>query len=70
MSTVDLNPAGLKRVVEREVSPREIRYLAQVDIDFAALEERWGVQEATRDDFAEWFAFAFSPAEGGAFILL
>ncbi|MGW8703046.1 hypothetical protein ACWGOK_40080 [Streptomyces eurythermus] len=70
MSTVDLAPAGLKRVAARDVSPRETRYLAQVDIDSAALEERWGGPETIRDDFAEWFAFAFSPVDGEAFILL
>ncbi len=46
-----------------------MRYLAQVDVDPAALEERWGAAEAICDDLAEWFCFAFSPMEGEAFFL-
>ncbi|WP_232839385.1 hypothetical protein [Streptomyces triticisoli] len=70
MDLRELEPAGLKRIREQDVSPRDIRWLAQVDVERAALEERWGAPETVCDDFAEWFCFAFSPAEGEAFILL
>ncbi|MFJ6565499.1 hypothetical protein ACIQMV_37795 [Streptomyces sp. NPDC091412] len=65
-----LEPAGLKRIREKDVGPRDIRWLVQVDVERAALEERWGATEIAHDDFAKWFCFAFSPAEGEAFILL
>lgn len=65
-----LDPAGLRRIPEREVSPRDIRWLVQVDVERAMLEARWGAPEIAVDDFAEWFCFAFSLAEGEAFILL
>ncbi|MCZ2525746.1 hypothetical protein [Streptomyces sp. HB2AG] len=70
MDLRELKSAGLKRISEQDVSPRDIRWLVQVDIERAALEERWGAPEIARDDFAEWFCFAFSPAKGEAFILL
>ncbi|MFB7247360.1 hypothetical protein CW362_21835 [Streptomyces populi] len=63
-------PAGLRRIPERDVNPRDIRWLVQVDVERAALEERWGASEIARDDFAEWFCLAFSLTEGEAFILL
>ncbi|WP_328433130.1 hypothetical protein [Streptomyces sp. NBC_00425] len=46
-----------------------MRYLAQIDLDAAALEERWGSPDTVRDDLAEWVCFAFTPAEGEAFFL-
>ena len=67
MDTAELAPAGLKLIPERYVSPREVKYLAQVDVDPAALEERWGGPETNGDDVTEWFAFVFSPVEGEAF---
>ncbi|MFJ6704943.1 MULTISPECIES: hypothetical protein [unclassified Streptomyces] len=70
MDQRELGPTGLQRIAEGTVSPRDIRWLVQVDVDGAALEERWGSPEITSDDFAEWFCFAFSPAEGEAFLLL
>ncbi|MFF2521809.1 hypothetical protein [Streptomyces liangshanensis] len=45
------------------------KYLAQIDVDRAVLEERWDGPETFQDDFAEWFLYAFSPAEGEVFIL-
>ncbi|MFI8233964.1 hypothetical protein ACIGDI_34685 [Streptomyces sp. NPDC085900] len=65
-----LNPADMKRVPGEDVSPRDIRWLAEVDIDRAALEKRWGPAETTCDNLGEWHCFAFSPAEGEAFLLL
>ncbi|MFF3990596.1 hypothetical protein ACFY0B_39305 [Streptomyces sp. NPDC001797] len=65
-----MNPAELKRIPERNVSPRDIKWLAEVDIDRAALEERWGSAETACDSLAEWLCFAFSPVEGEAFLLL
>jgi hypothetical protein len=64
------NPTGLSRIPEGDVSPRDTRWLVQVDVERAALEERWGAPEVARDDFAEWFCFAFATAEGEAFVLL
>ena len=64
-----LDPARLKRIPERDVSLRDIRWLAEVDIDRAALEERWGGPEIVHDDLAEWLCLAFSPVEGEAFFL-
>lgn len=61
--------ARLGRVSEREVSLSAIRWLAQIDVDRAALEERWGGPETVRDDFAEWICFAFCSAEGETFFL-
>lgn len=69
MDPRQLDPAGLKRIPERDVSLRDMRYLAEVDVDRAALEERWGGPETVYDDLAEWVCFAFSPAEGEAFFL-
>lgn len=65
MDLRELEPASLKRIREQDVSPRDIRWLVHVDVERAALEERWGAPEIVHDDFAEWFCFAFSPAEGG-----
>jgi hypothetical protein len=64
------NPAGLSRIPEQEVDPRDIRWLVQVDVERAVLEERWGAPEVVRDDLAEWFCFAFATAEGEACVLL
>ncbi|MFG2131495.1 hypothetical protein ACGFNV_27255 [Streptomyces sp. NPDC048751] len=70
MDLRELNPTSLRRIPEKDVSPGDIRWLVQVGVEPAALEERWGAPEITEDDFAEWFCFAFSPVEGEAFILL
>jgi hypothetical protein len=69
MDPIVLDPTRLKRIPERDVSLRAIRWLAEVDIDQAALEERWGGPETVYDDLAEWVCFAFSPTEGEAFFL-
>ncbi|MER6789686.1 hypothetical protein ABT330_34605 [Streptomyces sp. NPDC000658] len=61
--TKELDPAELKRIRERDVNLRAMRYLAQVDIDPAAPQKRWGAQEAVRDHLAEWGCFAF-PSTG------
>lgn len=66
----ELYPAALKRIPQRDVNSRNIRWLVQVDVDRTVLEERWGAPEIAEDDFAEWLCFAFSPMEGEAFILL
>ncbi|WP_329245169.1 hypothetical protein OG223_09525 [Streptomyces sp. NBC_01478] len=70
MDLRELDPAELKRIPEGDVSSRDIKWLAEVDIDRAALEERWGSAETTCDSLAEWLCFAFSPADGEAFLLL
>ncbi|MCX5504891.1 hypothetical protein [Streptomyces sp. NBC_00052] len=70
MDLRELDPIRLKRIPEKDVSPRDIRWLSQIDVERAVLEERWGAPEIAHDDFAEWFCFAFSPAAEEAFILL
>ena len=65
-----LNPVSLRRIPEKDVRPGNIRWLVQVGVEPAALEERWGAPEIAEDDFAEWLCFAFSPAAGEAFLLL
>ncbi|MGW7667501.1 hypothetical protein ACWGJX_10195 [Streptomyces sp. NPDC054775] len=70
MDLRELAPKSLRRIPEEDVSPGDIRWLVQLDVESAALEERWGAPEVAEDDFAEWFCFAFSPAKGEAFILL
>ncbi|MFE7570850.1 hypothetical protein ACFU76_28475 [Streptomyces sp. NPDC057539] len=69
MDPREREPAGLKRISERDVRLDDMKYLAQVDVDRAALEERWGGPETVNDDLAEWVCFVFSPAEGEAFFL-
>ncbi|MFD7119728.1 hypothetical protein ACFWAA_22235 [Streptomyces sp. NPDC059922] len=69
MDASELEPAGLKRISERDVRLGDMKYLAQVDVHRTALEERWGDPE-TVNDHAEWVCFAFSPAEGEVFFLL
>ncbi|MFJ4931610.1 hypothetical protein [Streptomyces sp. NPDC088736] len=66
----ELNTTSLRRIPEKDVRSGDIRWLVQIDVDLAALEERWGAPEITRDDFAEYYCFAFSPAKGEAFLLL
>lgn len=70
MDLRNLNATELKRIPEEDVSSRAIKWLAEVDIDRVALEERWGSAETAYDSLAEWLCFAFSPAEGEAFLLL
>ncbi|RPK66231.1 hypothetical protein EES42_24250 [Streptomyces sp. ADI95-17] len=70
MDLRELDPIRLKRIPEKDVSPRDIRWLSQIDVERAVLEDRWGAPEIAHDDFAEWFRFAFSPAAEEAFILL
>ncbi|MER8032948.1 hypothetical protein ABTZ78_28745 [Streptomyces bauhiniae] len=65
-----MTPTSLRRIPEKDVRPGDIRWLVQVAVEHATLEERWGAPEVTEDDFAEWFCFAFSPAQGEVFILL
>ncbi|WP_416958392.1 hypothetical protein [Streptomyces sp. Agncl-13] len=70
MNPREPHPTALMRIPERDVSSRDIRWLAEVDIDRAALEERWGGAETACDSLAEWLCFAFSPTEGEALLLL
>ena len=70
MDLRNLNATELKRIPEEDVSSRAIKWLAEADIDRVALEERWGSAETAYDSLAEWLCFAFSPAEGEAFLLL
>ncbi|MFJ1915844.1 hypothetical protein ACIOGX_28365 [Streptomyces sp. NPDC088147] len=69
MDPRELEAAELKRISERDVPLGDMKFLAQVDVDRAALEERWGDPETVHDALAEWVCFAFSPADGEAFFL-
>ncbi|MFI6405692.1 hypothetical protein [Streptomyces sp. NPDC050548] len=70
MNLRDLDPAALKRIPEGDVNSRDIKWLAGVEVDREVLEERWGGAETAYDSLGEWLCFAFSPAEGEAFLLL
>ncbi|MET8290090.1 hypothetical protein ABZV80_33465 [Streptomyces sp. NPDC005132] len=70
MDLRELSPTGLRRIPEKDVRHGESKWLVEIDVESAALEERWGTPEITGDDFAEYFCFAFSPVKGEAFILL
>ncbi|MFJ7258426.1 hypothetical protein ACIQWV_39475 [Streptomyces sp. NPDC098085] len=59
----------LNRIPERNISLRCIRFVAQVDVDRKALEERWGTPEFVSGDLGEWVCFAFSSAEGESILL-
>jgi hypothetical protein len=41
MDQRELDPTGLRRIAEGDVRPRDIRWLVQVDVECAALEERF-----------------------------
>ncbi|MFJ7063038.1 hypothetical protein ACIQVA_36140 [Streptomyces microflavus] len=69
MDLKGLGPVKLKRIPERDVSLKSMRFLALIDVNAAALEERWGVPEKPSDDLAEWVCFAFSLTETEAFFL-
>ncbi|MFF2999451.1 hypothetical protein ACFVTC_33625 [Streptomyces sp. NPDC057950] len=70
MDLRELSPTGLRRIPERNIQRGKSRWLIEIDVESAALEERWGAPEITGDDFAEYLCFAFSPVRGEAFILL
>ncbi|MGW1605337.1 hypothetical protein [Streptomyces eurythermus] len=57
------------RIAERDVRRGDIKYLAQIDVDQVALEERWGKPDVVQDDLAEWVCFAFSLSENEVFLL-
>lgn len=66
----ELSPRDLRRIPEEDVRRGESRWLVEIDVDSAAVEDRWGAPEVTGDDFAEYFCFAFTPTKGEAFLLL
>ncbi|MFD3956690.1 MULTISPECIES: hypothetical protein [Streptomyces] len=66
---MSLNFTGLRRIADEELSPKEIRYLALVQVDLMALYRRWGRPDIGMDDLGEWLCFAFALPDGGKFIL-
>jgi hypothetical protein len=69
MELLNFSPSGLTRVPEKNTRLRDLRWLAEVELDLDTLEKRWGSPERVFDDLAEWICFAFSPGEGEAFFL-
>jgi hypothetical protein len=66
---VELNFAGLRRIPDEELTLKEIRYLALVQVDLMALYRRWGRPDVGVDDLAEWLCFAFALPNGDKFVL-
>lgn len=66
---MSLNFTGLRRIADEELSTREIRYLALVQVDLMALYRRWGRSDVGMDDLGEWLCFAFALSDGSKFIL-
>ncbi|GGU89333.1 hypothetical protein GCM10010498_55360 [Streptomyces cavourensis] len=66
---MSLNFTGLRRIADEELSTREIRYLALVQVDLMALYRRWGRPDVGMDDLGEWLCFAFALSDGSKFIL-
>ncbi|MGW1296180.1 hypothetical protein [Streptomyces sp. NPDC002533] len=64
-----LDFTGLRRIPDEELVPREIRYLALVQVDLMALYRRWGRPDVGEDSLAEWLSFAFTLPNGEKFAL-
>ncbi|MFJ9096857.1 hypothetical protein ACIRIR_35870 [Streptomyces globisporus] len=63
------NFTAIQRIPDKGVSPKEIRYLALVQVDLIALYRRWGRPDIGVDSLAEWLCFAFALPSGEKFIL-
>ncbi|MFH8692841.1 hypothetical protein ACH4EC_39155 [Streptomyces anulatus] len=59
----------IQRIPDEEISPKEIRYLALVQVDLMALYRRWGRPDIGVDSLAEWLCFAFALPSGEKFTL-
>ncbi|MFF9078783.1 hypothetical protein ACF1BR_03750 [Streptomyces rubiginosohelvolus] len=58
LSPEELDYAALKRAPERDISRHGLRYLTEVDVDLAALEERWGGPWSVYNSLADCVRFA------------
>ncbi|QRV32399.1 hypothetical protein I6J39_34055 (plasmid) [Streptomyces californicus] len=63
------NFTAIQRIPDEEISPKEIRYLALVQVDLMALYRRWGRPDIGVDSLAEWLCFAFALPSGEKFTL-
>ncbi|MFI1190100.1 hypothetical protein [Streptomyces californicus] len=63
------NFTEIRRIPDEELSPKEIRYLALVQVDLMALYRRWGRPDVGVDSLAEWLCFAFAFPNGEKFAL-
>ncbi|OKJ09741.1 hypothetical protein AMK20_19800 [Streptomyces sp. TSRI0261] len=63
------NFTGIRRIPDKELSPKEIRYLALVQVDLMALYSRWGRPDVGVDSLAEWLCFTFALPSGENFTL-
>ncbi|MFD4337581.1 hypothetical protein ACFWPP_10375 [Streptomyces anulatus] len=63
------NFTGIRRIPDKELSPKEIRYLALVQVDLMALYSRWGRPDVGVDSLAEWLCFTFALPSGEKFTL-
>ncbi|MCI4046463.1 hypothetical protein [Streptomyces sp. TRM75563] len=57
----------IQRISDEELSPKEIRYLALVQVDLMALYRRWGRPDVGVDSLAEWLCFTFALPSGEKF---
>ncbi|MFD8063833.1 hypothetical protein ACFXA0_05405 [Streptomyces cyaneofuscatus] len=60
---------NIRRIPDEEVSRRDIRYLALVQVDLIALSRRWGRPDAGEDSLAEWLSYTFALPTGEKFTL-
>ncbi|MFI2318755.1 hypothetical protein AMK17_38260 [Streptomyces sp. CB00072] len=63
------NFTAIQRIPDEELSPKEIRYLALVQVDLMVLYRRWGRPDIGVDSLAEWLCFAFAFPSGEKFTL-
>ncbi|MFJ2109794.1 hypothetical protein ACIOHH_35085 [Streptomyces microflavus] len=63
------NFTTIQRIPDKEISTKEIRYLALVQVDLMALYRRWGRPDIGVDSLAEWLCFAFALPNGEKFTL-
>ncbi|MEU2100357.1 hypothetical protein ABZ741_38875 [Streptomyces globisporus] len=63
------NFASVQRIPGEELSLKEIRHLALVQVDLMALYRRWGRPDIGVDSLAEWLCFAFALPGGEKFAL-
>ncbi|MFJ2015599.1 hypothetical protein ACIQJ8_35865 [Streptomyces globisporus] len=66
-----MNPnfAAIQRIPDEELSPKEIRYLALLQVGLMALYRRWGRPDIGVDSLGEWLCFAFTLPSGEKFTL-
>ncbi|WP_137230591.1 hypothetical protein [Streptomyces sp. BPSDS2] len=60
---------NIRRIPDEEISSKDIRYLALVEVDLMALYRRWGRPDVGVDSLAEWLSFGFALPSGEKFTL-